>query len=68
MGITENDIKKLFNIEKSFSNTVPKNGSGSGIGLLLCKEFFNNHNSEPNVKSELGKGSSFSFTLPLTKS
>ena len=40
------------------------NEKGSGIGLLLCKEFIEKHNSTITVKSTPGQGSEFSFELP----
>ncbi|MBF0233980.1 MAG: HAMP domain-containing histidine kinase, partial [Desulfamplus sp.] len=63
VGITEEDRCNLFKL-----NTVSKPGTskekGSGLGLVLCKEFVEKNCGEIWVKSELNKGSEFFFSLP----
>jgi signal transduction histidine kinase len=64
IGIKKSDIKKLFRIEEGFSTPGTKNEKGTGLGLILCKEFIEKHNGKIWVESELGLGSTFYFSLP----
>lgn len=64
IGISEKSIKKLFDVTSNYSTIGTDKESGTGLGLLLCKEFVEKHGGTITVKSEHGKGSSFSFTLP----
>ncbi|NTW24055.1 MAG: PAS domain S-box protein [Lentimicrobium sp.] len=65
VGISKNSLGKLFRIEESFSTKGTMNEKGTGLGLLLCKEFVNRHGGEIHVDSEVGKGSTFYFSIPL---
>lgn len=65
VGIKEEDIPRLFNIGEDFSTNGTNEEQGSGLGLILCKEFAEKNGGKIWVKSEVGKGTSFSFTLPL---
>jgi PAS domain S-box-containing protein len=65
VGIKEEDIAKLFNIGSAFSTRGTLNEKGTGLGLILCKEFVEKHAGRIWVESELGKGSTFSFCLPV---
>ncbi len=64
MGIAAEDIPRLFNIEEKYSVPGTANERGTGLGLILCKDFIELNGGEIWVESELGKGSTFSFTLP----
>jgi signal transduction histidine kinase len=65
-GIEEYKKVKLFRIDSNLQAGIGTAGeSGSGLGLILCKEFINKLDGEIWVESELGKGSTFIFTLPL---
>lgn len=64
IGIKKENIEKLFKIETSFSTRGTGNEKGSGLGLLLCKEFVEKHGGTILVESEPGKGSKFQFTIP----
>jgi signal transduction histidine kinase len=64
IGITSEIQKKLFKIDSLHSTPGTNNERGTGLGLLLCKEFVELHGGIITVKSETGKGSKFTFTLP----
>lgn len=65
VGIRPENLKRLFRIDSPFSTAGTGNEFGSGLGLILCRDFLKKMNSEIQVESEVGKGSSFSFFLPL---
>lgn len=65
IGLTKESIEKLFKINSQFSTTGTENEQGTGLGLMLCKEFIEKHNEKIWVVSELGKGATFYFTLPM---
>ena len=67
IGLSEKDIKRLFKIEEKVSSKGTEGEPSTGLGLLLCKEFVELNKGEISVESETGKGSTFSFTLPLNK-
>jgi PAS domain S-box-containing protein len=67
VGIGKNQINKLFRIETSFSTHGTQNEEGTGLGLILCKEFVLKHGGEIWVESEVGKGSTFYFTIPYSR-
>jgi signal transduction histidine kinase len=63
IGIPNNSIDKLFRIDENYSTRGTASETGTGLGLILCKEFIEKHNGEIRVESEPGKGSTFYFTL-----
>jgi predicted ATPase/signal transduction histidine kinase len=67
VGIPEDRISKLFNIDQSVSTPGTQNEKGTGLGLILCKEFIDSHNGKIWVKSRPGEGSVFTFILPVKK-
>lgn len=67
IGIKKKDISKLFVIDKHFVTNGTNNEKGTGIGLLLCKEFVEKHGGNVFVESVAKKGSTFGFTIPLKK-
>jgi len=63
-GIKPQDIGKLFRIDVHHTTKGTENEQGTGLGLILCKEFVEKHKGKIWVESELGKGTTFRFTLP----
>lgn len=62
-GIEKENIKKLFTIEDNISTKGTDGERGTGLGLILCKEFVEKNGGKIWVESEVGKGSTFYFTL-----
>lgn len=64
-GISKEDQAKLFNTKTHFSKYGTHNEEGSGLGLLLCKDFAEKNGGDLWLESEEGVGSVFSFSIPL---
>lgn len=64
IGIPKPALNKLFQIESSFSTQGTYKEQGTGLGLLLCREFVDKHSGRIGAESEEGKGSTFWFTIP----
>jgi signal transduction histidine kinase len=64
IGLSEKSLDYLFDIEKTDKISGAHPEKGSGLGLLICKEFVESNEGKIWAKSELGKGSDFYFTLP----
>lgn len=67
VGISEKELPKLFRLDVNTSTIGTSGEDGTGIGLILCKEFVEKHNGQIWVESEFGEGSKFRFTLPKAK-
>jgi signal transduction histidine kinase/streptogramin lyase len=67
VGMPADKIRNLFSIEQSFSSTGTAGETGTGLGLILCKEFIEKNNGTISVESEPDKGSVFTFTLPAAE-
>jgi signal transduction histidine kinase len=67
VGIEPQVIEKLFNISSIQSSNGTHNESGTGLGLLLCKEFVDRHGGKIWIESEVNQGTKVSFTLPDIK-
>lgn len=67
IGIPENKIEKLFSSENRFTTEGTNNESGTGLGLIICKDFIEKNGGKLGVKSIVNEGSEFYFSLPLNK-
>jgi PAS domain S-box-containing protein len=65
IGIKPDNLAKLFDVGQVLTTTGTADEKGTGLGLLLCKEFVEKHQGKIWVESEVGKGSEFKFTLPF---
>lgn len=66
-GISEENQKKLFKSDSHFTSFGTENEEGSGLGLLLCKEFITRNGGNIWFTSEQGEGSVFNFDIPIQK-
>lgn len=64
IGIGPAEQKKLFSLHHNITTAGTNNERGTGLGLVLCKEFVHKSGGEIWLKSEKGKGSTFTFTIP----
>jgi signal transduction histidine kinase len=67
VGIEKQHLDKIFDIDNNLSKKGTAGEKGTGLGLTLCKEFVEKNKGKISVESEIGKGSSFIFTIPLFK-
>ncbi len=66
-GIPKEDIKKILNPNEHFSKLGTEKEPGTGLGLVLCQNFVQKNGGTLKIRSEVGKGSTFYFDLPLFK-
>lgn len=67
IGIDKKQRENIFLLENSISTEGTAQEKGTGLGLILCKEFIDMHNGKIWVESEINKGSVFRFTIPRSK-
>jgi signal transduction histidine kinase len=67
VGISPENMEKIFKIDSKFSRPGTENEKGTGLGLILCKEFVEKQGGTIWVESTLGKGTTITFTLPQGK-
>ncbi len=67
VGIKEKIIDKLFKIDETVTTRGTNDETGTGLGLIMCKEFVEGNGGRIWVESEFGVGSKFIFTIPLMK-
>ncbi len=66
VGITPNRLIDLFSITKITTTPGTNNEKGTGLGLLICKELVEKHGGKIWAESEIGKGTSFKFSIPIS--
>jgi PAS domain S-box-containing protein len=66
IGISKEVQDELFKINQNLSTPGTNNEQGTGLGLILCKEFIEKHRGKLWVESEVGNGSTFYFTIPIS--
>ena len=64
VGMSEEVMNKLFRLDKKHSSKGTANEKGTGLGLILCREFIEKNGGKIRVQSEVGKGSVFTFSFP----
>ena len=64
IGISQDDIKKLFRIDVHHTTIGTSQEKGTGLGLIICKEFVEINKCKTWVEIELNKATYFIFTLP----
>jgi len=64
VGMTPEQIQKVFDISTKHSTPGTEKEKGTGLGLILCKEFVEKNGGKLHIESVVGKGSTFRFTLP----
>lgn len=64
IGIASEKITNLFAINHRNTTSGTNDETGTGLGLMLCKDFIEKHGGKIWVESEIGKGSVFKFTIP----
>ncbi|HET6556137.1 MAG TPA: PAS domain-containing sensor histidine kinase [Prolixibacteraceae bacterium] len=65
IGINKERLDQLFQTEHTLSANGTQNEKGTGLGLIICKEFIEIHGGRIWAESEPGKGSTFGFSIPL---
>jgi len=67
IGIAKDDMPRLFKDFQQLDGTTRRQHGGAGLGLAISRRFVELHQGRISVKSEPGKGSTFTFSLPITE-
>jgi signal transduction histidine kinase len=62
-GMTPEQMQNLFHIDRQYSKRGTANETGSGLGLIVCRDMLQKHGSSLNIESQEGKGSKFWFEI-----
>ena len=66
-GIKEEVVDELFKIESKYSQEGTNGEKGTGLGMILCRDFIGQHNGRIWIISNYSKGSTFKLTIPDPK-
>ncbi|MGH9549840.1 MAG: sensor histidine kinase, partial [Terriglobales bacterium] len=66
-GIPESHLESIFDRFQQVEDSDRTDKGGTGLGLPICKSIIEQHDGTIGVVSEIGKGSTFWFSLPITK-
>jgi len=64
IGMKKEMIDNLFRLDANVSRKGTEGEASTGLGLIICNDFIEKHGGKLSVESEIGKGSTFRFTLP----
>ena len=64
VGIPKENLHKIFKIDSNISTQGTDDESGTGLGLIISREFIEKNGGEITVSSEEGQGSEFTFKIP----
>ncbi len=67
IGMNKNQIDNLFRLDRQSCRKGTDGEYSSGLGLIICKDFIDKHGWKLRIDSEVGKGTTFSISLPLQK-
>lgn len=67
VGMDQIILDKLFKLSESITTKGTKGETGTGLGLILCKDLVERNGGRIWAESEVGRGSTFSFTLPISE-
>lgn len=67
VGMNDETINNLFQIDKQLSQKGTLGEEGTGLGLILCNDFIKRNSGELKVASEKNKGTTISFSLPVVE-
>lgn len=67
IGIPEEKLSQIFEVAEKKSSAGTQNEKGTGLGLLICKDFISKHGGTITVQSQLGKGTTFTVNIPHLK-
>ena len=65
VGMDAENKNKLFKLDNSFTTRGTESEKGTGLGLIICRDMINKHSGKIWVDSEVGKGTTFHFSIPV---
>ena len=68
VGMDDKTVTKLFRLDENVTTTGTSGETGTGLGLIICKEFIDKNNGQIKAESRIGSGSTFTIILPAGNS